>query len=47
MGQGPQDNENAIEQAKDKAIAGAIRNQYKTTTGSDFPIQEKQPGQPF
>ncbi|TLD28584.1 hypothetical protein PspLS_04059 [Pyricularia sp. CBS 133598] len=42
MGQGQQSNESAIEQAKDKQIAGFIRDQYKTTTGSDFPIKEKE-----
>lgn len=41
LGQGPQDNETAIEQAKDKAIAGVIRDKYKTATGSEFPIHEK------
>jgi len=34
---GPQDNENAIEQAKDKKIADTIREQYKKQTGNDFP----------
>lgn len=40
MGQGKQDNESAIEQAKDNQIAGYIRGQYKSATGSDFPIKE-------
>lgn len=35
--QGAQDNESAIEQAKDEQIAGFIRDQYKKTTGNDFP----------
>ncbi|KAL8281329.1 hypothetical protein RQP46_006363 [Phenoliferia psychrophenolica] len=39
--EGPQDNENVVEQAKDKAIAQGIRGQYKSMTGNDFPIKEK------
>lgn len=39
--QGPQDNESAAEQAKDKLIADAIRNGYKNATGNEFPIKEK------
>ncbi|KFY44310.1 hypothetical protein V494_01540 [Pseudogymnoascus sp. VKM F-4513 (FW-928)] len=41
MGQGKQDNESAIEQAKDGQIADFIRSQYKGSTGSDFPIADK------
>lgn len=68
LGQGPQDNESAIEQAKDEQISdcklqsqalgkGArengsremltrggdivIRGQYKSTTGSEFPVKDK------
>lgn len=41
LGQGPQDNESAAEQAKDEAISDFVRDQYKSTTGSDFPIQDK------
>ncbi|PPQ75754.1 hypothetical protein CVT24_002659 [Panaeolus cyanescens] len=41
MGQGPQDNESAFEQAKDEQISDAIRRGYKSTTGSDFPIRDK------
>ncbi|KAF2842902.1 hypothetical protein M501DRAFT_38146 [Patellaria atrata CBS 101060] len=41
MGQGPQDNESAIEQAKDEKISDFIRGQYKTATGSDMPIKDK------
>lgn len=41
MGGGDQSNENAGEQAKDEAISDAIRDKYKETTGSDFPIQDK------
>ncbi|OAL24949.1 hypothetical protein AYO20_10552 [Fonsecaea nubica] len=42
LGQGPQDNESAIEQAKDEQISDFIRNQYKSTTGKDFPIKDKE-----
>ncbi|KAM7200613.1 hypothetical protein V8F33_003818 [Rhypophila sp. PSN 637] len=35
--QGPQDNESAIEQAKDEKIAGFVREQYKKQFGNDFP----------
>jgi hypothetical protein len=41
MGQGPQDNESAIEQAKDEQISDFIRGQYKSKTGSDVPIEDK------
>lgn len=41
LGQGPQDNESAIEQAKDEQISDFIRGKYKGTTGSDFPIADK------
>jgi len=39
---GPQDNESAAEQAKDRFIAQQIRDQYKSATGKDFPIGEKE-----
>jgi len=42
LGQGPQDNESAVEQAKDEKISDFIRKQYKTTTGSDIPIKDKE-----
>ena len=42
MGQGAQDNESAVEQAKDEQISDFIRGQYKTTTGSDVPIKDKE-----
>jgi hypothetical protein len=42
MGQGPQDNENAVEQAKDEQISDFIRGQYKNTTGKDVPIKDKE-----
>lgn len=41
LGQGPQDNESAVEQAKDEQISDFIRGKYKSTTGSDFPIKDK------
>ncbi|EJT82228.1 hypothetical protein GGTG_02202 [Gaeumannomyces tritici R3-111a-1] len=41
LGQGPQNNEGAFEQAKDEQISDYIRKQYKNTTGSDFPVQDK------
>ena len=42
MGQGKQDNESAVEQAKDEQISDYIRGQYKSTTGSDMPIKDKE-----
>ncbi|KAF2133937.1 hypothetical protein P153DRAFT_372462 [Dothidotthia symphoricarpi CBS 119687] len=42
MGQGPQDNESAVEQAKDEQISDFIRGQYKSTTGKDIPIKDKE-----
>ncbi|KAF5489934.1 hypothetical protein CGCS363_v012385 [Colletotrichum siamense] len=41
LGQGPQDNESAAEQAKDEQISDFVRGQYKNTTGKDFPIADK------
>ena len=41
MGQGKQDNESAVEQVKDEQISDFIRDQYKSSTGSDFPIKDK------
>ncbi|KAH0580226.1 hypothetical protein H2248_001745 [Termitomyces sp. 'cryptogamus'] len=41
MGGGQQSNESAIEQAKDEQISDAIRAQYKSATGKDFPIADK------
>ncbi|CCX10369.1 hypothetical protein FPQ18DRAFT_302584 [Pyronema domesticum] len=41
LGQGPQNNESAIEQAKDEKISDFIRNQYKGQTGKDFPVADK------
>ena len=40
--QGAQNNESAAEQAKDKFIADAIRDQYKKATGNEFPVKEKE-----
>jgi len=41
LGQGPQDNESAIEQAKDEKISDFVRDKYKSTTGKDFPVGDK------
>ncbi|KAL8813145.1 MAG: hypothetical protein Q9223_003642 [Gallowayella weberi] len=41
MGAGPQDNESALEQAKDEQISDFIRGKYQSTTGSDFPVEDK------
>ncbi|KAF8888249.1 hypothetical protein BD779DRAFT_1524353 [Infundibulicybe gibba] len=38
---GPQHNESALEQAKDKQIADAIRGQYQKFTGKEFPGSHK------
>ncbi|KAI0505175.1 hypothetical protein F5B22DRAFT_536187 [Xylaria bambusicola] len=42
LGQGDQSNESAVEQAKDEQISDFIRDQYKKTTGTDFPIKDKE-----
>ncbi len=42
MGGGPQNNESAIEQAKDEQISDFIRGQYKSTMGKDMPIKDKE-----
>ncbi|KAG6818385.1 hypothetical protein H0H93_005417, partial [Arthromyces matolae] len=42
--EGPQDNETPLEKIKDKAIATAIRHQFKTVTGVELP-SVKLPGQ--
>ncbi|TRM70225.1 hypothetical protein BD626DRAFT_476688 [Schizophyllum amplum] len=41
MGQGSQNNESAVEQAKDEKISDGIRSGYKGATGKDIPIQDK------
>ena len=41
MGQGAQNNESAMEQAKDEQISDYIRGQYKSATGGDMPIKDK------
>ncbi|KXN80926.1 hypothetical protein AN958_06583 [Leucoagaricus sp. SymC.cos] len=38
LNQGPQDNESAVEQAKDQQISGFIKRQYKGATGNDIPF---------
>ena len=42
MGQGKQDNESAVEQAKDEQISDFIRGKYKDSTGSEIPIEDKE-----
>jgi hypothetical protein len=41
LGQGKQDNESAVEQAKDEQISDYIRREFKGRTGSDIPIEDK------
>ena len=41
LGQGPQNNENAVEQAKDEQISDFVRSQYKKGMGKDVPIADK------
>jgi len=41
LGQGPQNSESALEQAKDEQISDYIRGQYKSVAGSDMPIKDK------
>lgn len=42
MGGGDQSNESAIEQAKDEKISDFIRDQYKSGTGKEFPVEDKE-----
>lgn len=42
MGQGDQNNESAVEQAKDEQISDFIRQKYKSSTGEDIPIKDKE-----
>mgnify|MGYP001296129999 CR=1 FL=1 len=44
--QGPQNNESAAEQAKDKVIADVIRDGFHKATGKPFPIKEKEEQKP-
>lgn len=41
LGGGDQSNESAAEQAKDEQISDFIRSKYKDTTGSEFPVADK------
>lgn len=41
LGQGDQSNESAADQAKDEQISDFIRDQYKTRTGKEFPVKDK------
>ena len=42
LGQGAQDNESAAEQHKDEMISDALRGQFKSSTGRDIPIKDKE-----
>lgn len=42
LGAGPQDNESAVEQAKDEQISDFIRSKYKETMGKDLPVKDKE-----
>jgi len=42
LGQGPQNKESAVEQAKDEQASDFIRGQYKKLAGSDVPIKDKE-----
>ncbi|KAG7002229.1 hypothetical protein G7Y79_00028g062500 [Physcia stellaris] len=42
FGAGDQSNESAVEQAKDEQISDFIRGQYKSKTGKDIPIEDKE-----
>jgi len=39
--QGAQNNESALEQAKDEKISDMIRGGYKSGTGKEFPVADK------
>ncbi|KAF8594801.1 hypothetical protein BDV93DRAFT_501730 [Ceratobasidium sp. AG-I] len=41
MKAGPQNNESAVEQAKDEQISDAIRRGFKMATGRDIPVSDK------
>ncbi|KAF5021318.1 hypothetical protein F66182_6640 [Fusarium sp. NRRL 66182] len=41
LGQGDQSNESAAEQAKDEYISDFVRDQYKSTTGKEFFVEDK------
>jgi hypothetical protein len=47
LGQGKQDNESAIEQAKDEQISDFIRGQYKGVSGKEFPVADKWAGRTY
>ncbi|KAK4936566.1 hypothetical protein LTR66_015318 [Elasticomyces elasticus] len=42
LGQGPQNNESALEQAKDEQMSDYIRAQYRSKMGSEMPIKDKE-----
>lgn len=41
LGQGDQSNESAVEQAKDEKISDFIRDKYKSSSGKEFPVEDK------
>ncbi|TVY52745.1 hypothetical protein LCER1_G006088, partial [Lachnellula cervina] len=41
LAQGPQDDESALEQAKDEQVSDFIRAQYEKGTGREFPVGDK------
>lgn len=41
MGKGPQNNESAAEQAIDEQESDYIRRQFKSVTGHEIPIKDK------
>ena len=41
LGQGQQSDESAAEQFKDEQISDFIRKQYKSATGKEFPVKDK------
>ena len=40
--QGDQNNESAVEQAKDEQISDFIRDKYKSVSGNEIPIKDKE-----
>jgi len=41
LGQGAQNNESAVEQAKDEQISDFLRGQFKSASGREFPVDDK------
>jgi hypothetical protein len=42
MKQGSQNNESALEQAKDEQISDAVRRGFKMMTGREVPVSDKE-----